>query len=407
MTPRQPRSAGSPDAPPCCPEHLWRNPCAAAWAMLVPLLAILTALVMGGVLIIVTDLEVISAFTRIPRLVADPFTDPTGEISLQEALWYHPQRGHRGRFVAVDGTTRSCGRDGRAIRTRRSALEDARTLYPELGPGVTIYLTSSKSPRRAERGLAVGEHGLWRTVRRLIGQPVRRWWRPSAPGSRGDPSLLPQAFYPLTESLVTATPYILVGLAVALGFRAGLFNIGAEGQYFSAAWLRFLWATASRGCRYLHPPAADACWPGWWAAGCGAPFPGCCKATTGAHEVINTIMMNYIAFALSDWLLNGPMKRPGGFRPISPEIQPSALLPKLFPGSHPACTPGSLWRWRCAALVYWLLFKTTIGFELRTVGANPTRRALCRDQPHAELCAGHVPQRRAGRAWRRPTTSSG
>jgi len=103
---------------------------------------------------------------------------------------------------------------------------------------------------------------------------------------------------------------------------------------------------------------------GLWGA-----IPGFLKATTGAHEVINTIMMNYIAFALSDWLLNGPMRRPG-FRPISPDIQPSAMLPSLFP-SPIRFHAGFFVALACAAVVYWLLFKTTIGFELRTVGANP------------------------------------
>jgi simple sugar transport system permease protein len=86
--------------------------------------------------------------------------------------------------------------------------------------------------------------------------------------------------------------------------------------------------------------------------------------------VINTIMMNYIAFALSDWLLSGPMRRPDDFRPISPQIQPGAMLPQFFP-SPIRLHAGFLLALACAALVYWLLFKTTIGFELRTVGANP------------------------------------
>jgi len=185
---------------------------------------------------------------------------------------------------------------------------------------------------------------------------------------QGDPSQLATAFYPLTESLVAATPYILVGLAVALGFRAGLFNIGAEGQYFVGGLTSVLVGYSIRGLPLaIHLPLmllAGVVGGGIWGA-----IPGLLKATTGAHEVINTIMMNYIAFAVSDWLLSGPMQRPG-FRPISPEIQPSAMMPKLFP-SPIRLHAGFFLALACAALVYWLLFRTTIGFELRTVGANP------------------------------------
>ena len=184
----------------------------------------------------------------------------------------------------------------------------------------------------------------------------------------GDSSLLPQAFYPLSESLVTATPYILVGLAVALGFRTGLFNVGAEGQYFAGGLASVFVGYSLKGLpSYIHLPLmllAGVVGGGLWGA-----IPGLLRAVTGAHEVINTIMMNYIAFALSDWLLNGPMQREG-YRPISPEIQSSAVLPALFP-SPIRLHAGFFLALGCAALVYWLLFRTTVGFGLRTVGANP------------------------------------
>jgi len=91
---------------------------------------------------------------------------------------------------------------------------------------------------------------------------------------------------------------------------------------------------------------------------------------TGGHEVINTIMMNYIAFRLSDFLLTGPMKRPGSFNPVSPEILPSAWLPRFFPDPI-RFHLGFFIALGIAYLVYWYLFKTTWGFELRTVGTNP------------------------------------
>ncbi len=99
-------------------------------------------------------------------------------------------------------------------------------------------------------------------------------------------------------------------------------------------------------------------------------IPGWLKAKTGAHEVINTIMMNYVAFRFSEWMLSGPMKRPNSFNPISPTIEPSAMLPKFFPDPirfHLGFFIALLVAW----LVYWFMFKTTWGFQLRTVGANP------------------------------------
>jgi len=336
--------------------------------LLIPILAIVTAFVLSGVFILITDVQVVNAFTRIPRRVAVPFTDPEDEISLEEALRYHPNEVIVGDTVEVDG---------RMLRVVEEvddpdaeiALEEARALFPELRDGVTIYLDFFDKPQ-------TGLRTAWNAIRTAygalfegaIGDPARiaaaiRAWL------AGDPSGLPTAFYPITESLVAATPYILVGLAVALGFRAGLFNIGAEGQYFVGGLTSVFVGYSIQGLPLIiHLPLmllAGVVGAGVWGA-----IPGLLKATTGAHEVINTIMMNYIAFALSDWLLSGPMMRPGGFRPISPAIAPSAMLPRLFP-SPIRFHAGFFLALACAALVYWLLFHTTIGFELRTVGANP------------------------------------
>jgi general nucleoside transport system permease protein len=241
--------------------------------------------------------------------------------------------------------------------------------------GIFIIATDASVVSAFAEGLGAGLRASWNAVRVAygalfegsFGSPTRMAEAVEA-WLAGDSSRLPTAFYPLTESLVAATPYVLVGLAVALGFRAGLFNIGAEGQYFVGGLTAVLVGYSIRGLPLaIHLPLmmlAGVVGGGIWGA-----IPGLLKATTGAHEVINTIMMNYIAFALSDWLLSGPMQRPG-FRPISPEIQPSAMLPKLF-SSPIRLHAGFFLALACAALVYWLLFRTTIGFELRTVGANP------------------------------------
>ncbi len=184
----------------------------------------------------------------------------------------------------------------------------------------------------------------------------------------GDPAAVRQAFWPITESLTTSTPYILAGLAVGLGFKAGLFNIGAEGQFLAGSLgAAFVGYSLVGWPLYLHLPLAIL---GGFAAGAiwGA-IPGWLKAKTGGHEVVNTIMMNWIAFRLSDWLINGPMKAPG-FRPVTPHIQASAELPRLF-GDPIRFNVGFFLALIVAGLVFWLLFKTTVGFTIRAVGANP------------------------------------
>lgn len=185
--------------------------------------------------------------------------------------------------------------------------------------------------------------------------------------STGDNAALLKAFYPLSESLTTATPYIFAGLAVAVGFRCGLFNIGAEGQFFMGALGAAFVGYSFRGIpAYIHLPLAIL--GGVTAGALWGAIPGYLKAKFGAHEVVNTIMMNWIAFRLSDWLLNGPMKAPG-FRPVTQTIDAAAELPRFF-AAPMRLNWGFVLGLLVAWLVYWLLFKTTIGFEIRTVGAN-------------------------------------
>ena len=184
----------------------------------------------------------------------------------------------------------------------------------------------------------------------------------------GNSKALLQAIYPFTESLATVTPYILAGLAVAVGFKCGLFNIGAEGQFGIGALTSAFVGYSIHGLPwYIHLPLAmlaGAAGGALWGA-----IPGLLKGLTGAHEVVTTIMMNYISYSLSNWLLNGPMKAPG-FRPLTPVVENSAMLPRFFPAPL-RFNWGFIVALAVAALVYWFLFKTTIGFEIRAVGANP------------------------------------
>ena len=185
----------------------------------------------------------------------------------------------------------------------------------------------------------------------------------------GEAEAIRRAFNPMLESLVKSTPFIFAGLAVALGFRVGLFNIGAEGQLFVGATVAaFLGYSLTGLPSVLHIPVALI---GGALGGAAWGFiPGWLKARTGGHEVINTIMMNYIAIRLSEWLLRGPMQRPDSFNPVSPTIEPTAMLPRFFEAPI-RFHLGFFLALGAAYLVYWFLFKTTWGFHLRTVGANP------------------------------------
>ena len=175
---------------------------------------------------------------------------------------------------------------------------------------------------------------------------------------------------PLAFLGFAATPYIFAGLAVALGFKAGLFNIGAEGQiYIGALVAAFIGFNFAGLPWYIHMPLtffAGALGGAIWAG-----IPGILKARTGAHEVINTMMMNYIAFRLADYLLTGPMKRGGAqqYDPITPTIQPSAYFPQFFPDPL-RLHLGFIVAILIAIVVWWVLTKTTLGFEIRTTGAS-------------------------------------
>ncbi len=176
----------------------------------------------------------------------------------------------------------------------------------------------------------------------------------------------------LAASIVTATPYIFVGLALALGFRAGLFNIGAEGQLalgsLAAAYVGF--APTFVGLPgIIHLPLALLA--GMFAGAIWGFIPGFLKARRGAHEVITTIMLNYIAAQIVAYVLN--QVKPGQGQVRTPDIATSAYLPVLIPTSThlKEVHLGTVLALLAAAAVYWLLWRSTTGFELRTVGANP------------------------------------
>ena len=229
-----------------------------------------------------------------------------------------------------------------------------------------VYAAFGDSPWEAVK---LGLNSAWATYQALFNGSVGNPTKIIEAFRGGDPETIRRAINPFFESLNQSTPYIFAGLAVALGFRVGLFNIGAEGQLFIGATTTVVAALFLKGLpAIIHVPISLLA--GFIGGGLWGFIPGWLKATTGGHEVINTIMMNYIAFRLSEFLLRGPLKNPEGFTPVSAEIQDSAKLFRFFE-SPIRFHIGFFIALLFAYLVYLLLFKTTWGFTLRTVGANP------------------------------------
>ena len=184
---------------------------------------------------------------------------------------------------------------------------------------------------------------------------------------------------PVSETLVAATPLILTGLAVAVPLRTGLFNIGGEGQMvaggtvagFLGFWLVGLPFVIHLPLALLAGALAGALY-GW--------LPGILKARTGAHEVISTIMLNNIALLVLTFVLSTELfRREGRVDPISKDIQDSALLPQFVEGFR--VNIGLLLALALAAAIFWMMERSTIGFELNAVGLNPSAAATAGMNP--------------------------
>jgi len=175
---------------------------------------------------------------------------------------------------------------------------------------------------------------------------------------------------PLTETLTFATPLIAAGLGVALAFRIGMFNIGGRGQMLmasaAAGWVAFSldlpWGIHMI-VALLAGLAAGALWAG---------IAGALKAWTGAHEVIVTIMLNFIAFYLVSWMLRTPglLQAPGSSNPKTPPMKDTAVLPELF-GPQYNLHFGFILVIIATIVVWWILSRSSLGFKFRAVGENP------------------------------------
>lgn len=179
---------------------------------------------------------------------------------------------------------------------------------------------------------------------------------------------------PISETLLRATPLIFAGLAVALGFRAGLFNIGAEGQIYIGALFATGVGIGFTGLpMFIHLPLAIVA--GFVGGAVWGFLPGILKARTGAHEVITTIMLNYVAYLIVGLALRQPFyQRPDRADPVSKFIEPTATIPRLLPSflGDQRVHWGLIIAIVAAVAVWWLLFRSTKGFEFRAVGLNPS-----------------------------------
>ena len=180
---------------------------------------------------------------------------------------------------------------------------------------------------------------------------------------------LSAVFGPLSETAVQATPLILTGLAVALPYQAGLFNIGGQSQFIGGAIMATWLGYAVSLPFFVH---VAVCVIGGFVGGAALGWlAGEIKARTGAHEVIVTIMLNYVMQYFLAYLLSSQslMQAPGTSNAITSPIASDAHLP-LLAGTHLRINAGFLIALACALAVWWLLNRTTTGFEFRSVGAN-------------------------------------
>lgn len=174
----------------------------------------------------------------------------------------------------------------------------------------------------------------------------------------------PTAFF---ETLVSATPFLILALGISLSFSAGLFNIGAEGQLYMGALASTMAGFMIKGLpAFIHLPLALLA--GVVAGGLWAGIAGWLKATRGAPEVVTTIMLNYISYSVVNYMVNGPL-RGKTTAPRTPDIEPSAILPNML-DSPERLHWGIVIAIVCAVGFWVLMKKTPLGLQIRLVGAN-------------------------------------
>lgn len=183
------------------------------------------------------------------------------------------------------------------------------------------------------------------------------------------------AIRPITETLVSATPLIFTGLAVAISFRAGMFNIGGDGQLALGALAATMVVIGLNGKLGAPVLLILGLLAATTAGGLWGFVPGFLKAKTGAHEVITTIMLNYVASLIVFFSLQGTnnwLRNPGSTSPVSKPMGTIVDVPNIIPLPGIRLDYGFIVALLAAVAVSGLLFRTTKGFELRASGFNMT-----------------------------------
>ena len=171
----------------------------------------------------------------------------------------------------------------------------------------------------------------------------------------------------LGDTLIKATTLIFAGAGMAFAFRCGVFNIGGEGQIYVGA-LFATWIGLMRLPPIVHLPLALIA--GFVGGGLWAAIAGWLRARRGLNEIIVTIFMNYIAVILVSFFVTGSLKEPPGYYPQTAEVAKAAQLPVILPGSR--LHAGLFLALASAAVIWLVLRRTSLGFQVRAVGANPT-----------------------------------
>ena len=181
------------------------------------------------------------------------------------------------------------------------------------------------------------------------------------------------SLHAISETLTAAIPLVMAGLGIGLAFRAGLFNIGAEGQMIVGGLATAIVSFSITGLPiWLHLPLVLLV--GLAIGAVYAAIAGLLKAATGAHEVISTIMLNLIAIRLLDYMLRQPfIQKEGRSDPISKAVLDTATLPRIleFLDGNLRLHGGIFIMLAAVAVIYWLLFRSKLGFAFRISGENP------------------------------------
>jgi ABC-type uncharacterized transport system permease subunit len=260
---------------------------------------------------------------------------------------------------------------------RRGVLPGLAVVSALLFGAVVIVLTDFTSLSKLgtdPSGAIVGAiggvfHGYGAMLSGALGDPARIM-KAIQSGNAKD---IATAIRPVTETLVATTPLIFAGLAVAISFRAGMFNIGGNGQVVLGALGATIAALALQGRAPAAVILVAAIAAGTLTGAFWGFIPGFLKARTGAHEVITTIMLNYIASEVVFFALRSPYLRAAGSTvPVSKNMTSFVDVPNIISLPAIRLDYSFVIALVMAVLVSWLLFRTTKGFELRAAGFNMT-----------------------------------